>query len=235
VTDGLIGFRTDTYDEAELARRKAIAETRGLEELDPDDLEVLERNGRRLLVHVPDGTLWAQCDRAMADVLADKSALRVVFEPGTSGKLTPRYLQAARTVGNLPDTLQELEERESQKQAARERGRREQAAALEELRKLAAPVTFDDTIRDGARLTLREAAEVVVQAGGTIRVVGSRLVVSLPPGATLVLGAPTAAAKAAARLYLAEEAVLAAAGKGGDVDVAKLPDRPILPNGALAP
>jgi hypothetical protein len=40
---------------------------------------------------------------------------------------------------------------------------------------------------------------------------------------------------AARRLYAAEEAVLAAAGKGGAIDVSKLPDGYVLPSGALAP
>ena len=104
------------------------------------------------------------------------------------------------------------------------------------LRMTAVPVSYDDLAGDGGRMTLRQAGEKVWEAGGTVRVKGGRLVVSLPPGALVVMGAQSVAAKAAARLYLAEESVTAAASKrGGDVDVAKLPDRPVLPSGAVAP
>jgi hypothetical protein len=85
------------------------------------------------------------------------------------------------------------------------------------------------------KLTLRQAGEAVREAGGTIRVRDSRLVVGLPRSALLTLGLPSAAAKAARRLYLAEDAVVAAAGRRGEIDVGKLPDKPILPSGRLAP
>jgi hypothetical protein len=52
-------------------------------------------------------------------------------------------------------------------------------------------------------VTLRQAGERVVQAGGRLDVRGSRLVVSLPPGTLLVSGVPSPVAKAAARLYAA--------------------------------
>jgi hypothetical protein len=48
------------------------------------------------------------------------------------------------------------------------------------------------------------------------------------------MGQPSAASRGAARLYAAEEAVLATASKRGEVAVAKLPDRFVLPSGALA-
>jgi hypothetical protein len=111
----------------------------------------------------------------------------------------------------------------------------DQEAAADERRKLAEPVVFDD-FEEGPSLTLREAGEAVHQAGGRLEVVGSRLVVSIPPGVTRYLyGKPSAAMGAARRLYAAEEAVLAAAGKGGAIDVSKLPDGYVLPSGALAP
>jgi hypothetical protein len=57
VADGLI--RTEVYDEAEQHRRPANAETRGLEDFDPDDLERVACPAR-----VPgpiDGWPWRRC------------------------------------------------------------------------------------------------------------------------------------------------------------------------------
>jgi hypothetical protein len=124
MSDGVI--RTEVFDEHEQRRRLAIAETSGLETFDPDDLDVLEYNGNRLLVHRPDGTLWAQTSRGMADILG-RDAIRVVFE-GPPGKLTPRYLvRASRTVGEIPETLGELEERQARRAAVIEASRRDQS------------------------------------------------------------------------------------------------------------
>jgi hypothetical protein len=226
---GLI--RSEVFTEEEQRRRAAIEETRGLEVFDPADLERVE-GGDGLLVHAPDGSLWVQTSRGTADLLG-REAVRVVFE---GSPLTPRYLvRADEAIGGTPGTLEEWLDRRDRKAAAVEQGRKDAEAKAERRRARAEPVTFDDLAHDGQRITLRQAAEAVVKAGGTIKVESSRLVVSLPPGATIVLGSPSPAAKAARRLYTAEAEVVVAAGKGGEVNPAKLPARAILPSGALAP
>jgi hypothetical protein len=162
-----------------------------------------------------------------------RSKVRVVFEGDPP---TPRFLiPAEEVIGNYPATLAEWNERQARRAEAVERSQQEAEAKREELRAVAQPVVFDDLERDGERMTVRQAGEAVRKAGGTIRVHDTRLVVGLAPSALLSMGNPSRAAKAARRLYLAEEAVLAVASKrGGEIDVRKLPNRFVLPTGALA-
>jgi hypothetical protein len=222
-------------DEAEARRLQSIAETKGLEVFAPVELERVEGSDV-LLVFTgsgPDhGTLWVQGARYDVE-FRGREKVRVVYE---GDPLTPRFLvRADDQIGDYPRTLDEWQSRQARKAAARERGREEAKAERERLRAIAEAVTFDDLERDSVKLTLRQAAEVVVEAGGTIRVRDSRLIVGLAPSALLTLGQVSAAAKAARRLYLAEDAVVAAAGRRGEIDVAKLPDKAILPSGRLAP
>jgi hypothetical protein len=71
------------------------------------------------------------------------------------------------------------------------------------LRKEARPVTVSD-LDGGERLTLREAAERIEQAGGKLELKAGRLVVHLPPSA---LGQWGNVKVAAQRLYAAENVV----------------------------
>jgi hypothetical protein len=231
------GFRSEELpDEAESRRLHSLAETKGLEVFAPVELERVE-GGDGLLVFTgsgPDaGSLWVQGSRNDVE-FRGRDKVRVTFE---GDPVTPRYLvRANEALGDYPATLVEWKERQARRAAAVERSRQEQESKRERLRASAEPVTFDDLVRDGVRLTLRQAAETVRKAGGTIRLQDSRLVVGLAPSALLAQGQPSAAAKAARRLYLAEEAVVAAAGKrGGEIDVGKLPDKAVLPSGGLEP
>jgi hypothetical protein len=151
-----------------------------------------------------------------------------LFSRGRGGRRRPVF-------GNYPATLEEWEARQSKRAAAIEQSRREAEGERERLRAIAEPIVYDDLAADGVRLTLRQAAEAVVNAGGVIRVQDSRLVVSLAPSALLTIGQKSLAARAAARLYLAEAEVVAAAGRRGEIDVRKLPDKAILPSGKLEP
>jgi hypothetical protein len=232
----IIGMRAaELPDEAEARRLHSLAETKGLETFAPIELERLE-GGDGLLVFTgsgPDhGTLWLQGSRHDVE-FRGREKVRVTFE---GDPLTPRYLVPANeVVGEYPATLAEWEERRARRAAAIERNRQKQEQERERLRSIAEPVTFDDLARDGQRLTLRQAGETVRNAGGTIRLQDSRLVVALAPSALLSQGRPSAAAKAAERLYLAEAEVVAAAKRGGEIDVRKLPDKAILPSGKLEP
>lgn len=180
---------------------------------------------------MPDGSLWVQGSRHDLE-LRGREKVRVVFE---GDPLTPRYLVRASEGGGYPDTLAEWEERQARKEAGRERSRAKQAAKMDALRHTAEPVTLD-TLRDETAMTLREAGESIEAAGGTIRVVDSRLVVALPRSSMHTMGKPSGAARGAARLYAAEAEVVASASKrGGEVAPSKLPDRLVLPRGALAP
>jgi hypothetical protein len=137
---------------------------------------------------------------------------------------------------NAPATLNEWNARQARRAAASEQQRAESKRRLEALRATAAPVSFDDLAGDRARMTLRQAGEVVEQAGGAVHVEDGRVIVALPPSALLTNGQPSNAAKAAARLYRAEAAVLSAASKRtGAVTVSRLPDRLLSPTGALLP
>lgn len=93
------------------------------------------------------------------------------------------------------------------------------------MRSTAVPVTAD-SFETGPTLTLRAAAEQVEREGGTVKVEGGALVISLPPPRFGVAG-PLSAAR---RLYLAEEIVLEHLNARRP-----LPDRAVLPSGKLAP
>jgi hypothetical protein len=237
VSDGpaIVGFRSEKLDADEERRLREIREAGELEVFAAVELERVEGSDA-LLVFTgsgPDhGTLWVQGGKHDAE-FRGRSQVRVTFE---GSPVSPRYLvRAAEAGGGYPATLQVWEERQNRKAARREQALRDTEAHREELRATAEPVLIDDTVRDGGRMTLREAGEAIVAASGTLRVEGGRLVVSLPPGALLTMGQPSAALRAASRLYLAETEVVATASKRGEVAVARLPSRFVLPSGALAP
>ena len=86
----------------------------------------------------------------------------------------------------------------------------------------------------GAPASLREALERLEPMGGWVSVVKGQLVGEVPP--EVVNGAAGVRVRAAVRaLYLGEDLIVAAAKADGPVDPAKVPDRPLLPNGRLAP
>jgi hypothetical protein len=68
--------------------------------------------------------------------------------------------------------------------------------------------------------------------GGKVEVAGGRLVVSLPPNQ---LGPDHPGGRIARWLYVAEVEVVACRRGDGPIGPDKVPDRPILPSGALAP
>jgi hypothetical protein len=68
--------------------------------------------------------------------------------------------------------------------------------------------------------------------GGTTTVVDGRLVVALPPAET---GADKLGVRLARVLYLAEAELVAVAKRGGEIDAERVPDRPLLPSGRVAP
>jgi hypothetical protein len=222
-------------DEAEAARRASIAATSGLETVAAIELEKVSGSDELLVVtgSGPDaGSLWIQGTSHDAG-FHGRQNVRVVFEGDPP---TPRHLvRASEVVGNYPATLEEWEARQARRAASIERGRAEAEAQRERLRASAAAVTFDTLERDGVELTLRQAAEAVVTAGGTIRVEDGRVVVALAPSALLTLGQASRALKAARRLYVAEAEVVACTKRGGEIDVRKLPDKAILPSGSLEP
>lgn len=227
-------FRATTMpDEAERRRLHSLAEIRNLEVFASVELERVEgSNGLLVFTGSGDdhGTLWVQGSKHDVE-FRGREKVRVVYE---GDPLTPRFLIPASEQG-LPATLAEWEARQNRRGAAVEQQRQEAAANLDRLRLSAEAVTYDDLGRDRVRMTLRKAGEAVERAGGVIQLKGSRLLVSLPPGALLTMGAPSAAAKAAARLYLAEAAILAAAGKRSDIAASKLPNKHVLPSGKLEP
>jgi hypothetical protein len=126
-------------------------------------------------------------------------------------------------------TLEELLERDKRgsKSSAEEHERKRKARAA-----TARAVTAND-YDHALPPTLRAVAERLHRHGGAIRIEDGRVVVSLPPGE---IGQGTLGVKLAAYLYAAHEAIIEAMrGKAGVVAFYKLPDRPCLPSGKLAP
>ncbi len=182
-------------DEAEARRRISIAETAGLEVFASSELERVEGSNGLLAFtgSGPDrGSLWVQGSRYHVDVLG-RDTVRLCFEGDPP---TPRFLIPANAENaGAPTTLAEWEATQAVRAEAIEEQRKAAAAKRDRLRAAAQPFTYDDAAHDGERLTLRQAAEAVDLAGGTIRVVDGRLVVGLPPSARLTLGLPSRASK----------------------------------------
>jgi hypothetical protein len=149
---------------------------------------------------VADGKVWVAAHGEPPKGRSPKTHAILLEDNGAWGFL---ILAAACQDEGAPTTVAELEERARRREEARARQAEEAKAELERRRRQATPVTLDDLAHDGERVTLRQAGERVVQAGGRLDVRGSRLVVSLPPGTLLVSGVPSPVAKAAARLYAA--------------------------------
>lgn len=74
--------------------------------------------------------------------------------------------------------------------------------------------------------------ERIGSLGGKVEAAGGRLVVSLPPAE---LGAGTLGIRIARQLYLAEAELLATRKTDGTIEAGKVPERPVLPSGALLP
>jgi hypothetical protein len=177
---------------------------------------------------VADGKVWVVAHgEPRAGRQPDTHAL-LVEDGGGWGFIV---LVSASQEPNAPSTIAELEARAARREEAQARRAQEAQAALEVQRKSARPVTAGDV--DGSpRVTLRAAAAQVLAAGGKLEARDGRLVVSLPPSA---LGWPSGPTQAAKLLYLGEAAVVKAAKRSGEVEAARLPDRELLPSGALAP
>jgi hypothetical protein len=126
---------------------------------------------------------------------------------------------------DAPNSRAELEARARRRETERERQEAEARTNLELLRSQARPVTLGD-LDPATRSTLAEAGQRVEQAGGNLEVAKGRLVISLPPTAAT----DPSAVSALRQLYLAEtEVVTCLKAKR------PLPDKEILPSGALAP
>jgi hypothetical protein len=215
---------------AELRKRELLeAGRRGFEILMPSDFDAETFAPWR--VRLSDGSVWKRKQGSPPEGYTPEFHCIVISEGGSWF-----YLTAARATGaDSPRSLAELEERKRERDRRMAEKAKADAEALKAKRATAEPVVYDDLVRDGQWLTLRQSGEAVLAAGGSIRVVGSRLVVSLPPGASMVLGVESSAARGAKRLYLAEVEVVAAAGRGGEVAPSKLPAKAILPSGRLVP
>lgn len=224
---GLIQTTSKILPPGHEERVAAIAESHGLDDLDPEALEVIEFRGVKYFAHRPDGTLWTQTDRHAAGI-AGRTSVRVVLE---GRPVSPRYLIRARN----PSTLAELEQLKRGRDQAVAAARKKVDAEHERQRKTARPVTAADLDRNSPA-TLRAAGEAIEQAAGTVKITDGRVVVHLPPSVYGYPGRPVAVA-AARVVYLAEAELLAncAPGRGGRVDPAALPDKPVLPSGRLTP
>jgi hypothetical protein len=121
----------------------------------------------------------------------------------------------------------ELEVRREREAKAAERQERERQARLKEVRKSARPVTFAHVEPSTHGVTLAEAARRIANAGGRVEVEGGRLVVSLPGSGHGGMGSVLVFAR---MLYAAEDVVTAAL-----KSKVPLPEREVLPSGALAP
>jgi hypothetical protein len=219
-------------DEEEERRRDAIRETRGLEVLDPDDLEVLN-DGLRLVHHVPTGELWATATPHHAGILG-REEVRVVFE----GKpLSPRYLMRAKHVAHgTPRTIGEWRERQAKREAARERSRREQEQKRAAARRTNRPVTLNDFGGQHVPASPRTALEQLDRLGGRARLnADRRLIVEVPQTALNSVWGKDPALALAEYLYRAEGVLVETADKSGAISAAKAPDKPLLPNGITTP
>jgi hypothetical protein len=183
-----------------------------------EELGKVESVGRGLLSDER-GRLW-RLDPTF-DTGRDPSTHAVYVGEGLEVVWLVRPTEGPRTF----DELAKRQERQAKAAAEHERGRQKRLA---ELRKTAVPVTSAHVERRPA-LTLAEAGERVRNAGGTFELMrGDRLLVRLPRRA---LGSGLGSAmRAAATLYLGEDEVTRCL-----MSKAELPDRAVLPTGALAP
>lgn len=222
------GFTSQSFTAADEERRTLIAETRGLDDLDPEALEVIEWRGTKYFAHQSDGSLWTQTDRHAAGV-AGRANVRVVLEGRPP---TPRYLIRARN----PATLAQLEQLQHNREQAVERGRKQADEQRKQRRAVARPVVAADLDRRCPR-SLREAAQRVEDADGQTRITDGRVVVTLPPSAIAgTTYGPHPAVRAAELLYRSEAELLTVRpGRGGRVDPAQLPDTDLLPSGRSLP
>jgi hypothetical protein len=160
----------------------------------------------------------------------------VVERDGSWGFLT---LASASGIEHAPTSVAELERRRERRE--RDLGRRQAEAKtnLELRRQSARTVTLRD-VDSGTRsvpATLPGMVERLEALGGVVRVTKGRLDVRLPPGefGGDGFGNRRAGVLIARALYLAEDGLVEAVKRNGEVDASKVPDRALLPSGALAP
>jgi hypothetical protein len=216
LTGRLISTTLPTADERRgIARAETLA---ALARAGHEQLDGLRDVGRGLFAS-EDGRLWQRAPGAQP---RGREPGVDAFVP--AGNLNPIWYQRP---GRGPQTVAALKARNAEAAKVNAQREREAEARRAEARKAAVPVTLGDTDRAFRGVTLAAAARKVEQAGGKIEATGGHLLVSLPVGRK---GAsPTSALAAARLLYLAEDAVIAALKAGKD-----LPEREVLPNGALA-
>jgi hypothetical protein len=187
------------------------------------DLGKLERTGvAGYLVHGEDFGVWVHEDGEPPDGRDPKrDAVGITDNHGL------RWYSPASDDKGRPITLDDLVAGEKRRAQLATAQRRERERELARARKQARPVTAD-ALEPGEAMTLRAAGERVRNAGGTLAVHEGRLVVSLPASAFGLYS--EGVKRAARRLYLAEPEVVRCLKAKSE-----LPDRKILPTGALAP
>jgi hypothetical protein len=200
--------------EQEMHQARKAAELEKLAEK-YEQLGAMQSVGRGLWASA-DGRLW-QPDRAIEGHSADGAF-------AIDQALEPVWFQRPK---QGPRTVAELEVRREREAKAADRQERERQAQLKALRKTALPVTFGQVETSARGVTLAEAARRIANVGGTVEVEGGRLVVSLPPSVPGGVGLVLVFCR---MLYAAEDVVTAAL-----KSKAPLPEREVLPSGALAP
>jgi hypothetical protein len=186
----------------------------------------LDHRFKPWLVSREDGTIWTlQHGLPLGGVNAQTHAV-IMDDPShwaflVSAKASGRS-DAPAHIGELEARAAKAEEDAKRQAAGRER-------TLRELPKQARPVTLGDLYFEdhGMRLTLAQAGRRITDAGGRVELnKRGELVVALPPSAYAYGAEPVKAA----RLIYCAHAVVADCLRSGK----ELPDREVLPNGALA-
>jgi hypothetical protein len=182
-------------------------------------------------VRIEDQTLWLRQGGSPRSGYQPDSNCVVLRDDGVWF-----YLTSAATAGpNAPRSLEELQRRKEQRERAIKRQEQERRTELEARRLTASTVTLADVEKGPA--TLREAVQLALDSGGTLRVKAGTVVVALPSEAKRnMLGVPSAEMQAARMCYAAEAALVASLGKkSGEVDPSRVPDVAVLPSGRLEP
>jgi hypothetical protein len=180
----------------------------------------------------PAGKVWAVRGGEPRGGRRPETHAVVLEDDATWGWLTAA---SALQESNTPQSLRELEDRQKRAERAQKRKEQEKQTAIQARRISARPVTFGD-LDPGGPETLRQAVEQLDARGGTLRIVGGHLIVNLPPDELGAgpLGSEAYGKKLARYLYLGEVHLVAAAKRGGEIDIERVPNRALLPSGALA-
>lgn len=192
--------------------------------------EDFDRTHLPWLVAKEDGSVWIAERGQPADGWHTHIHAVVVEKDGSHG-----FVTAARAsrMPDPPTTEAELGIREKRRQRAEKRREEERQSRIKAARISARVVLLTDvdpSLR-GAPETLRGAAERLADLGGYVRVTRGRVEVRVPPGE---LHENRLGRKLATIIYAAEQAILDAVKKDGEVDPARLPDKAVLPTGGLA-